>query len=210
VKILRIPLVIVLVVLAGRGFDAGAQTETNLYSFPSYPDDRYSLLAGLVQGSDGNSFGTTSIGGEYKGGTVFRISLSGGHTNLDSFSSGVGSQPPAGLMQGCDENYYGTTIAGGITNQYAFDSSGNGSVFKFSLAGTPTALYSAHGGAPLVGLVQGGQLHTPAISLEEPRDNPGVKLDLNMWQVINMWQGNNMSQGSRPYLGVRLSIPVGN
>ena len=34
-KILRIPLVIVLVVAAGRAFHAAAQTETNLYSFGS-------------------------------------------------------------------------------------------------------------------------------------------------------------------------------
>jgi hypothetical protein len=44
-----------------------------------------------------------------------------------------------------------------------------------------------------------GSLHrTPAVSLEEPRPSPRVKLDLNMWQ------------GSKPYVGVRLIIPFGN
>ena len=42
-KILRIPLVIVLVVVAGRGFNAGAQTETNLYSFVGSPTDGRNL-----------------------------------------------------------------------------------------------------------------------------------------------------------------------
>jgi hypothetical protein len=46
-KIHRIPLVIVLLVLAGRCFNAEAQTETNLYSFVSTPDGAIPL-AGLV------------------------------------------------------------------------------------------------------------------------------------------------------------------
>ena len=45
---------------------------------------------------------------------------------------------------------------------------------------------------------QGGLRRTRAIPLEGPRNNPRVKLDLDMWQ------------GSRPYVGVRLIIPFGN
>ena len=81
-KILRIPLVIVLVVLAGRGFNANAQTETNLYSFGSSSNDGSEPEAGLVQGSDGNLYGTTIQGGAYGYGTVFRINPSGSYTNL--------------------------------------------------------------------------------------------------------------------------------
>jgi hypothetical protein len=58
IKILRIPLVIVLVVVAGRAFNANAQTETILYSFGSSPNDGENPW-GLVQGSDGNFYGTT-------------------------------------------------------------------------------------------------------------------------------------------------------
>ena len=45
---------------------------------------------------------------------------------------------------------------------------------------------------------QGNLRRTPEPSLAGPRNNPRVKLDLDMWQ------------GGRPYLGVRLIIPFGN
>jgi hypothetical protein len=45
---------------------------------------------------------------------------------------------------------------------------------------------------------QGNLRRTEAISLEEPRNSPRVKLDLEMWQ------------GCKPYVGVRIIIPIGN
>jgi hypothetical protein len=45
---------------------------------------------------------------------------------------------------------------------------------------------------------QGSLRRTPETALEGPRNNPRVKLDLDMWQ------------GSKPYLGVRIIIPFGN
>jgi len=50
-------------------------TYTNLYSFGNYAADGAEPGAGLVQGSDGNFYGTTSLGGTYGSGTVFRISI---------------------------------------------------------------------------------------------------------------------------------------
>ena len=46
-KILRIPLVIVLLVLAGRAVNADAQTETNLYTFAGHPNDGEQPYGGL-------------------------------------------------------------------------------------------------------------------------------------------------------------------
>jgi hypothetical protein len=79
-KILRIPLVIVLLVVAGRTFDANAQTDMVLYSFGNSPNDGEDPAAGLVQGSDGNFYGTATAGGtndEDDGGdgTVFSFSV---------------------------------------------------------------------------------------------------------------------------------------
>jgi uncharacterized repeat protein (TIGR03803 family) len=132
-KSLHFPLVIVLI-LDGRGFNAGAQTETNLHSFVG--SDGVNPLAGLVQGSDGNFYGTTEAGGtstncEYGCGTVFRISLSGNETNLHSFGSSPadGEYPLAGLVQGSDGNFYGTTEDGGTND--------GGTVFKLTVPLNP-------------------------------------------------------------------------
>ena len=74
---LRLIIPVVLVVLAGRAFNANAQTETNLHSFVGGTADGSLPYAGLVQGSDGNFYGTTEYGGTSGTGTVFRISPSG-------------------------------------------------------------------------------------------------------------------------------------
>ena len=73
-------------------------------------------MAELVQGSDGNFYGTTSHDNGEPG-TVFRISPSGSYSNLYSFTGGSrgtnGDLPVAGLVQGSDGNFYGTTRLGG-------------------------------------------------------------------------------------------------
>jgi uncharacterized repeat protein (TIGR03803 family) len=135
-------------------------TYTNLYSFADSPNDGNQPWAGLVQGSDGNFYGTTSGGGTYGDGTVFRISPSGTYTNLYSFvgSPTDGSLPAAGLVQGSDGNFYGTTVLGGAGTQYAPD--GGGTVFRISPSGTETILYSFGSSLsdafyPYAGLLQG-------------------------------------------------------
>jgi len=162
-KTLRIPLVIVLLVVAGRAFDAGAQTETNLYSFAGPPTDGQGPDAGLVQGSDGNFYGTTEVGGTNGDGTVFRISPGGTETNLHSFGYPTdGQNPNAGLVQGSDGNFYGTTEYGGTHS--------DGTVFRISPSGTYTSLYS-FGSSPTDGtspirLVQGSDGNFYGTTLE--------------------------------------------
>jgi uncharacterized repeat protein (TIGR03803 family) len=72
--------------------------------------------AGLLQATDGNLYGTTSKGGTYGGGTVFKITPSGTLTTLYSFCPQYpctdGDGPYSGLVQSRDGNFYGTTGAG--------------------------------------------------------------------------------------------------
>ena len=138
---------------------------TTLYSFDTLgmgplvgPD------GALVQGSDGDFYGTTEYGGVYIGptgetyGTVFRISTNGTLTTLYSFTGGNDGAGPSGLVQGSDGYFYGTTGGGGAN--------GDGTVFKISTNGAFTTLYSfgtiqdldgdpLDGANPQTGMLQG-------------------------------------------------------
>jgi uncharacterized repeat protein (TIGR03803 family) len=116
----------------------------------SYP------YAGVVQGTDGNFYGTTYLGGLNNGnsGTVFKMTSSGVVTTLYSFCSQTpcGDHPYAGLLQGADGNFYGTTHSGGTNGNNL------GTVFKITPSGTLTWLHSfagTDGEYPYGGLVQG-------------------------------------------------------
>jgi uncharacterized repeat protein (TIGR03803 family) len=103
----------------------------------------------LVQGSDGNLYGTTFIGGDTSRGAVFRITPAGQLTTLHSFNgTDDGQWPCAALVEGKDGYFYGTTGYGGTYGQ--------GTVFRMSPNGALTTLLyfdgfnGAHPGAPLV------------------------------------------------------------
>ena len=55
----------------------------------------YNPSAGLVQGSDGNFYGTTAGGGAGGGGTVFKMTPAGVLTTLVSFNGANGNSPQA-------------------------------------------------------------------------------------------------------------------
>src|SRR5204863_4632847 len=71
-------------------------------------------LGDLVQGSDGNFYGTTRQGGTSGFGTIFKVTSAGVLTTLVEFTgngiSNRGGLPEAGLVEGSDGNFYGTTF----------------------------------------------------------------------------------------------------
>lgn len=134
-------------------------TLNTLVGFNSASTNGYRPEAPLIQGTDGNFYGTTQRGGTNIAGqgTVFRITTNGAITYLVSFVGTNGANVQAGLVQGTDGNVYGITINGG------FQSYGNklGTVFKATLDGTLTILYEfgadagSYGALPDGGLVEG-------------------------------------------------------
>ena len=131
--------------------DARAEALANVTNSGATP------YAGLVQGLDGNFYGTTS--GEVTGGlgTVFKMTPGGTLTTLVEFSGNTGNYkgaaPRADLVQ-ASGNFYGTTSAGGVN--------GLGTVFKMTPSGFLTTLVeftgngaNNKGSTPYAGLVQG-------------------------------------------------------
>ena len=121
-------------------------TLTTLYSFCSQSGctDGIDPLAGLVQATNGDLYGTTLYGGASNDGTVFKITPTGTLTTLYSFCSKSvctdGNGPFAGLAQATNGELYGTTVAGGANTNPDFPS-GGGTVFKITPSGTLTTLY---------------------------------------------------------------------
>lgn len=129
-------------------------TYSVLYSFGGTPADGTVPIGALIQGSDGNLYGTTSTGGTNfcpqppvaanNCGTFFKLTPGGVETVLYSFGATAtdGFEPGAALLQASDGNFYGTTSVGGTYN--------GGTVFKLTPSGTETVLYS-FGAAPVLG-----------------------------------------------------------
>ncbi len=130
-------------------------TLTTLHSFDF--TDGYGPW-GMIQGADGNFYGTTQNGGANSGGTVFKMSSSGALTTLYSFCATPGctdgKDPVGALVQATNGNFYGMTEGGGAN--------GEGTVFKITSAGVLTTLNSfcgktdcADGEYPQGALIQG-------------------------------------------------------
>ena len=132
---------------------------TTIYSFCSQTSctDGANPYAGVMLGTDGNFYGTTSSGGASNFGTVFKVTSAGKLTTLHSFTGPDGEYPQTPLIQATNGSFYGTTVAGG-TGVYM----NTGTIFQITSAGKFTSLYTfcpagsncSDGFAPN-GLVQG-------------------------------------------------------
>jgi uncharacterized repeat protein (TIGR03803 family) len=173
-----------------------AGVETVLYSFSGGADGDYPF-ATLIQGADGNFYGTTSQGGLNNDGTVFKLTPAGVETVLHSFAGGTdGQYPQAGLVQGTDGNFYGTTLNGGPNAV--------GTVFKITPAGAETVLYSftggTDGGNPYAGLIQGadGNFYGTAFNGGQYGDGAVFKITSAGAETV-LWSFGSGNDGTAPY-----------
>ena len=117
---------------------------TTIYRFCSVSGCQDGALpeAGLLQASDGNFYGTTDGGGAYGHGTVFKLTKAGVLTTLVDFNTVNGMNPTFGsLIEGADGSVYGTTVNGGAHEGCGIGL-GCGTVFRTSLRGNLTTVYS--------------------------------------------------------------------
>jgi uncharacterized repeat protein (TIGR03803 family) len=147
-----------------------------LYAFGTETNLEGDILDGenpntLVQGTDGNFYGTTQSGGAYGFGTIFKLSPPGSLTNFatlysfgtvqDEFGNPLDGNAPNALVQGTNGIFYGTTLFGGSNDinyqsflqygppsyyYYGYPSysygNGDGTIFGISSNGSFTGLYS--------------------------------------------------------------------
>lgn len=113
--------------------------ESALYAFQGGLDG-VSPNSGLIVDNAGNLYGTTSYGGQFGAGTVFKITPDGTEILLYSFQGTAdGASPAAALIMDDQENLYGTTIGGGDPH---CDHYGCGTVFGVTPEGKETVLYA--------------------------------------------------------------------
>lgn len=170
----------------------------SLYSFAGLntsPASSMNPYGPLVQGADGNLYGTTLHGGEELLGSAFRVSSSGVFTLLYSFTNGLdGANPEGGLIPLGAGSFYGASPGAG-PDRY-------GTLFKLTSGGQLTPLYAfgdaVDGGSPLASLMvaSDGQLYgTAAIG---GTNGAGTIFSLNTNGVFSSLWSFNSNEGSYP------------
>ena len=122
---------------------------TSIYSFNEFVGNDGCLpTSPVIRDAAGNLYGTTTSGGAYNAGTVFKINSSGQESVLYAFTGGAdGGGPYAGVVRDSKGNLYGTALAGGNLGCYPFTNGYCGTVFKIDISGHETVVHAFMGGA---------------------------------------------------------------
>jgi uncharacterized repeat protein (TIGR03803 family) len=179
-----------------------AGTFSVLYAFTGGSDGGYPVS--LIQASDGNFYGTTYSN------TIFTISAAGNFASLFTVGGTNGTYPNA-IIQASDGNLYGTTQEGG--NMSACGGFGCGTVFKTSLSGAFSTIYTFSGAqdgaevthrvSPQIVITQPGHL----LQMCPPTCTPHRTLEAN---TNGMTEGIDGSlYGITPIIAVSTPVPGG-
>ena len=107
---------IILLLIGLCGSAVKASTSEVIYSFAGEEDGEYADTDVEIDAA-GNLYGSSVLGGEFGGGTVWQLSpVAGGwvHTVLYSFTGGAdGGEPYKGVTLDAAGNLYGTAVTGG-------------------------------------------------------------------------------------------------
>jgi hypothetical protein len=144
--------------------------ETDLFALTSL-NDGFESLGGVIQGTDGNYYGCTDVGGLYNWGTAFKVTSKGVYTVLRHFgatgsSDGVNCQ--VALVQATDGNFYGVQPLDLVHKKgaiFKIDTNGAYSVlyyFDGTVGATPTSALFQNTNGLLYGLTNSGGIGTPS------------------------------------------------
>lgn len=168
---------------------------------------------GIIQGFDGNFYGTTLNGGTQNEGTAFKMTPAGILTTLHSFCSETycldGSYPEGRLTEASNGNFYGPADFGG-TN-------GGGVIYKIASAGTFTVFYNfcsqpncADGITP-VSVIQGrnGNLYGTTYGFRTNSNDLGTVFELTQGGALTTLHTFSGPDGANPQ-GALLQASNGN
>jgi len=185
------------------GLPAAANGQANYQRLISFDSAKVPCSSpnSLVEGSDGQLYGTTYGGGAGSRGTVFKLSKNGsGFRVLRSFvdSGGDGCSPQAALVEGSDGTLYGTASQGGT--------GGGGTVFKLNKDGSGYRTLRSFnrngndGSDPLAGMIEGsdgalyGTTYIGGTVFKLNKDGKG-------FTVLHSF-GSGRGDGSGPFAGL--------
>lgn len=176
-----------------------AQTFTSLVSFNG-DNGAFPESMSLVQGTNGDLYGTAPSGGANSGGTVFKMTPGGTVTTIYSFCAQTnctdGKAPFAGLVLANNGTFYGTTSSGGQYGDY-------GTVFSITSAGALTTLHSfniATDGAYLVAaLVQATNGTFYGATGEGGTNNYGTIFSMTSGGTVTTLHSFDRTDGAYPY-----------
>ena len=155
------------------------------------------LYAPVIQGTDGNLYGTAYQGGPNSYGTVYQIILSTGvFHRLKAFNSTNGAYPTGALVQGSDGKFYGTASSGG---------NGYGTVFQITSTGAFNTIHkfnSTKGAYPYTGLAEGPDRNFYGDTYEGGTGDYGVVFKITPGGTFTVLANFDYSTtGAYPYLG---------
>ncbi len=203
------------ILCAGGAINLSAQTFNPLVSF-DYTDGALPYSS-MIQGTDGNYYGTTIDGGLYGRGVVYKLTSGGTLSTVYSFCAQSnctdGAEPFGAVVQAANGDFYGATYSGGAnSNSLCLYSTGCGTVFKLTPAGVLTTLYSfcaqtscSDGSAPNGGLVQGANGDFYGTTLAGGADNYGTVFKITPAGVLTTLQSFDDTDGYYPDAGLTLA-----
>src|SRR5580692_7548439 len=181
-----------------------AQTFTKLVDFNLTNGSNPAFMS-LIQGGDGNLYGTTASGGTNDAGTVFKVTPAGKLTTLYSFCAEAncadGSSPKTGLTLSLRGNLYGVTSEGGSASM--------GTVFRITPLGKLSTVYSfckqsgcPDGSDPFGALVLGTDGTYYGTTFEGGAGNSGTVFKIAETGKLTTLHSFNNTDGANPFAGL--------